>query len=182
MRMTENTEGDWRERWNAFTGSGHFDEIKHPEGGYYSETYRSVLSLSPDVLPEGFDGSRSLLTAIYFLLRNDEFSALHRLKSDEMWHFYDGLQLRVHVIDPGGRYTWFRLGREAERGDVLQAVVPAGCWFGATLEIPDTWVLAGCVVSPGFDFRDFELATRDELLRLYPMHRELIVRLIREES
>ena len=140
------------------------------------------MSLSPDVLPEGFDGSRSLLTAIYFLLRNDEFSALHRLKSDEMWHFYDGSQLRVHMIEPGGRYTWFRLGREAERGDVLQAVVPAGCWFGATLEIPDTWVLAGCVVSPGFDFRDFELAHRDELLRLYPMHRELIVRLIREES
>ena len=154
---------------------------KHPEGGYYSETYRSEMSLPQDVLPEGFDGSRSLLTAIYFLLRNEDFSALHRLKSDEMWHFYDGSPLRVHMIEPGGRYTWHRLGREAERGDILQAVVPAGCWFGATLEEPGTWSLVGCVVSPGFDFRDFELATRDELLQLYPMHRELILGLTREE-
>ena len=152
---------------------------KHPEGGFYSETYRSELSLPSKILPQGTEGERSLMTAIYFLLCGDEFSALHRLKSDEMWHFYDGSPLQVHMIDKEGHYTWFRLGRDADAGDVLQGVVPGGCWFGATLVESGSWALVGCVVAPGFDFRDFELADRRELLRLYPVQKTLIERLTR---
>jgi predicted cupin superfamily sugar epimerase len=154
---------------------------KHPEGGFYSETYRSEVRLPLDISPKETVGQRSLMTSIYYLLCGDEFSALHRLKSDEMWHFYDGYPLCVHMLDGQGHHTWFRLGRDADAGDVLQCVVPGGCWFGAALLDPGTWALVGCVVAPGFDFRDFELADRRELLRLYPRHRDLIVRLTREE-
>jgi predicted cupin superfamily sugar epimerase len=151
--------------------------IEHPEGGYYRETYRSPLLL--DTLPADFSGPRSASTAIYFLLCGDEFSALHRIRSDELWHFYVGGSLTIHCIYPEGLYSEMRLGPDSERGEVFQAVVRAGCWFGATLRAAGTWALVGCTVAPGFDFRDFELAVREELIRRYPQHRVIIQRLTR---
>ena len=153
---------------------------KHPEGGYYRETYRSEESLAAENLPERFSGGeRSLSTSIYFLLAGDDFSALHRIKSDEVWHFYAGETLVIHVLDQSGRYTRHRLGNSC-KGDVsFQVVVKAGCWFGVSLEKPETFALVGCTVSPGFDFRDFELAERGEMLRLYPGARQIIEKLTR---
>lgn len=153
---------------------------KHPEGGYYRETYRSEDSLPAENLPERFSGGeRSLATAIYFLLAGEDFSALHRIKSDEVWHFYAGGTLVIHVLDQSGQYTRHRLGNVGD-GDVsFQVVVKAGCWFGATLEAPDTYALVGCTVSPGFDFRDFELAEREQLLGQFPDAGEIITRLSR---
>jgi len=153
---------------------------KHPEGGYYRETYRSEDSLAAENLPERFSGGeRSLSTAIYFLLAGEDFSALHRIKSDEVWHFYAGGTLVIHVLDQSGCYTRQRLGNACD-GDVsFQVVVKAGCWFGASLEMPGTFALVGCTVSPGFDFRDFELAERGEMFRLYPGAKVIIEKLTR---
>jgi predicted cupin superfamily sugar epimerase len=151
----------------------------HPEGGYYRETYRSAEVLPKATLPDRFKGDRSFSTAIYFLLEGDDFSALHRINQEEVWHFYDGSSLTVHVIDPQGNYTALRVGLDLDRGETPQAVVPAGCLFGATVNDPHSYALAGCTVAPGFDFADMEIPGRAELCRLYPQHREIIERLTR---
>jgi predicted cupin superfamily sugar epimerase len=152
----------------------------HPEGGYFRETYRSDEIIARDHLPSRFGGDRSFSTAIYFLLESGDFSALHTIKQDEVWHFYDGSPLTVHVIDPDGGYTAIRLGRDITAGEVPQAVVRAGRLFGAALDDADAFALVGCTVAPGFDFADFELADRGQLLARYPQHRSLIERLARE--
>jgi predicted cupin superfamily sugar epimerase len=150
----------------------------HPEGGYFRETYRAPLTLPRSALP-GHGGDRAASTAIYFLLAGDQFSAFHRIRSDELWHFYAGSTLIVHVITPDGEYRQIRLGSSADQGEHFQAVVPAGCWFGSSLLDPNKYALVGCTVAPGFDFADFEMAKRDELIAHYPQHRAIIERLTR---
>lgn len=152
----------------------------HPEGGYFRQTYRADLVIAPEALPVGFSGARPVSTAIYFLLHGDNFSAFHRLRSDELWHFYAGGTLEVHVIEEGGRYSEILLGNDAEAGESFQVPVKAGCWFGSRVRDEKSWALVGCTVAPGFDFADFELGKRDELVRLYPQHGEVLARLTRE--
>lgn len=151
----------------------------HPEGGYFRETYRSPVVIDRSDLADLDDGPRSVATSIYFLLTSENFSALHRLRSDEIWNFHAGNSLTVHVIHPDGRYQALRVGLEPETGATPQAVVPAGCWFGSTVEEPAGYALVGCTVAPGFDFADFELADRADLLKQYPRHADLIRRLTR---
>lgn len=155
------------------------DLKRHPEGGYYRETYRCGEMIAREHLPERFAGDRSFSTAIYFLLAGDDFSAFHRIRQDEVWHFYDGSALAVHVIDRQGGYTELKLGRNADRGEALQRVVPAGSVFGAALADPRTYALAGCTVAPGFDFADLEIPQRSDLLSRFPQHRAIIERLTR---
>ncbi|MFZ0772902.1 MAG: cupin domain-containing protein [Candidatus Sulfotelmatobacter sp.] len=152
----------------------------HPEGGYFRQTYRADLVLGKGSLPEQFTGARAASTAIYFLLEGENFSAFHRLRSDEVWHFYVGATLVLHVIDENGQYSEIYLGSDAEAGEVLQAVVKAGCWFGSRVRDGKGFALVGCTVAPGFDFEDFELAKREELVRAYPQHRKVIEGLARE--
>jgi predicted cupin superfamily sugar epimerase len=147
---------------------------RHPEGGYYKETYRSGELITPAGLPERFHGPRCFSTAIYFLLSGQEVSHLHRIKSDEIWHFYEGDTLSIHVIEPDGKYWNIRLGQDIASGGTLQGVVPAGCWFGAKVEDPGSYCLAGCTVAPGFEFEDFEMADRDTMIEVYPHLREII--------
>ncbi len=217
---------------------------RHPEGGYFRQTYKSALRIVPEPPrsqpPEenagrvgqtqtrveqpsrvgeskiptlaaktaarvghparrvgqsglsGFSGPRAASTAIYFLLGGEDFSAFHRLRSDEMWHFYAGSALVVHVIDAAGEYSSVLLGNDPERGEVFQAVVKAGCWFASEVARDShvsqkrrdmghpTYALVGCTVAPGFEFEDFELAKREELVRQFPKHRKLIEKLTRE--
>lgn len=153
--------------------------VRHPEGGYYRETYRSKESIAREHLPERFGGDRAFSTAIYFLLPTGEFSAFHRIKHDEAWHFYEGSVLTLHVIDPKGEYSTMTLGRDVERGEALQAVVAAGCLFGASVDDPDSYALVGCTAAPGFDFDDFEMPGREELLERYPQHTGIIEKLTR---
>ncbi|HEY3308267.1 MAG TPA: cupin domain-containing protein [Desulfuromonadaceae bacterium] len=155
------------------------DLARHPEGGFFKESYRSAEVIPLCGLPERFDEERSFSTAIYFLLNGDDISALHRIKSDELWHFYDGVSLALQIIDLQGSHYSILLGRDLEKGEQLQAVVPAGCWFGAELADSDDYALVGCSVAPGFDFNDFELATNTELVALFPQHEALIGRLTR---
>jgi len=152
----------------------------HPEGGYFRVTYQSSLTIVQDALPSVFHGNRSASTAIYFLLAEKDFSAFHRIASDELWHFYAGSALMVYVIDPEGNYSELHLGDGFEAGEVFQAVVKAGCWFASRLKNRAGFALVGCTVAPGFDFADFEMAKRSELIATYPEHRTLIEELTRE--
>ena len=144
--------------------------LPHPEGGYFKETYRS----------KGFtnnpwhEGPRSLCTGIYFLLTSVNFSALHRIKSDEMWHFYAGDAIEIVEIDLEGSLILTQLGNQFERGQVPQYVVKAGHWFGSRVYADGQAGLVGCTVSPGFDFADFEMGERSELISTFPQHHTLI--------
>lgn len=152
---------------------------RHPEGGYFRETYRSDETVDGQALPDRFGGARAFCTAIYFLLEGRDFSAFHRIRSDEIWHFYAGAPLTIHVIAPAGAYSAAVLGRGVETGETFQTVVKAGCWFGALVSDATSYSLVGCTVAPGFAFEDFELASRHELLARYPQHSVLIERLTR---
>jgi predicted cupin superfamily sugar epimerase len=145
----------------------------HPEGGYFRETYRASENVAAAALPLRFGGARSISTAIYFLLEAGQCSRLHRIKADEVWHFYAGDPLDVVEIGPTGSLKTTRLGD----GLVYQHVVPAGAWFGATPAEGGRFSLVGCTVAPGFDFADFELADRAALLAEYPRHQDWIRRL-----
>jgi len=157
----------------------HLGLAPHPEGGWFRETYRSAETIPEAGLPTRFQGARSLSTAILFLLESGDISALHRLKSDEIWHFHDGLPVRVHVITPEGDYRALLLGRDPSEGEQFQAVVPAGCWFGAETTGAEGFSLVGCTVAPGFAFSDFDMAERAGLMALFPHHEALIRRLTR---
>ena len=133
-----------------------YNMIPHPEGGYFKENYRAIESIPRIGLPERFDGERSFSTAIYFLLEKGNFSAFHKIKSDECWHFYAGETLWIHVIQPSGILETIQLGSDCMNGEQFQAVVPAECWFASEPAPATTYSLVGCTVAPGFDFVDFE--------------------------
>jgi predicted cupin superfamily sugar epimerase len=99
-----------------------------------------------------------------------------------MWHFYTGASLTIHELDESGGYSQHTLGCDGEKGEVFQIVIKAGSWFGATLENADSFALVGCTVAPGFDFRDFEMGDRADLIRLYPDHRSLIEKVTRVDG
>lgn len=150
------------------------DLQKHPEGGYFKETYRSE-GIIPQASLEGYSGDRNYSTGIYFLLQGDDFSAFHRISSDEMWHFYVGQALDIYVLDDKTKsIQTIRLGNKIESGEVFQVLIPANHWFAARLVYPDSFALVGCTVAPGFDFQDFEMAEVRTLVEEYPQHRALI--------
>ena len=149
----------------------------HPEGGFFKETYRAGEGIASAHLPARFGGDRAFATAIYFLLEGRQVSRLHRIRSDEVWHYHAGGPLVVHAIAPDGARTAAALGLDVEAGQTPQHVVPAGHWFGATLETGADYALVSCTVAPGFDFAELELAHRDALLARYPQHAALIERL-----
>lgn len=152
------------------------------EGGYFRQVYRASEGVGPPHLPERFKGPRVFSTSIYYLLPGSEFSAFHRLKSDEIWHFYFGSPLTIHIIDCTGTVVHKNLGPDPEQGQAFQVVVGAGEWFAASVDDPSGFTLAGCTVSPGFDYEDHELAERDDLIGRYPQHRSIIERFTRQGS
>ncbi|MEW7292696.1 cupin domain-containing protein [Aquimarina sp. 2304DJ70-9] len=151
----------------------------HPEGGFYKETYRSNGVIPQNTLDKEFTGDRNYCTAIYFLLTSENFSAFHRIKQDEIWHYYSGSSLYVHVINPDGKYNRFTVGMNLDREELPQLVVPAGCWFASSVKDTNSYSLVGCTVSPGFDFDDFELAERSTLIKEFPDHNEVITQYTR---
>jgi predicted cupin superfamily sugar epimerase len=153
------------------------DLVPHPEGGYFKETYRSIGEINQDSLGQNYNGKRHFSTCIYFLLTSDKFSALHRIQQDEIWHFYDGSSIRLHIISESGIHTTHLIGRDFDKGEVPQFVVPGGCWFAGEVVEQDAYSLIGCTVSPGFDFKDFELQSRKDLVSLFPDQEEPITRL-----
>ena len=142
-----------------------FGLTPHPEGGFYKETYRSPLTLN---VASPFSGPRAASTAIYYLLTGGAKSAFHRIRSDEVWHFYEGGPLKIIDVDPeSGQVCETILGPPAQ-GGIYQHVVPAGRWFGSIPMPGVAYSFVGCTVAPGFDFADFELAETDAFLKHYP--------------
>lgn len=151
----------------------------HPEGGYYRQTYQSAEYISRTALPDRFAGERSISTAIFYLLQQGDFSAFHRIKSDECWHFYSGGTLLIHVIKKNGDYFRAKLGKNIREGEIFQHVVPAEAWFAVEPAPETAFALTGCTVAPGFDFSDFEIGDKQTLLSLFPQHARIIERLTR---
>jgi len=142
--------------------------IEHPEGGYYKETYRSSQRIETD-----FKETRNICTAIYFLLENDNRSVFHRLQSDELWFFHLGEPLEILLIIDG-KVNIIALGNRPDRGEVLQAMIPANTWFASGVKDANGYSLVSCTVAPGFDFADFELAKKNDLIKEYPDLKETI--------
>lgn len=149
----------------------------HPEGGFFREMYRSRETL--DTPGEAFPSGRNLSTSIYYLLGSDDRSLFHRIRSDEVWHHYEGSAMMIHMIRQDSLYEAVVLGKELSSGQRPQFVVPAGVWFGVTVEEPDSFSLCGCTVAPGFDFRDFEMADRYRMLQAFPEHEAVVMKLTR---
>ncbi|MBM6615401.1 cupin domain-containing protein [Desemzia sp. RIT804] len=146
----------------------------HPEGGFFKQLYKSDQSSTT------WDNrDRPYYTSIYFLLNQVSPSHFHRLKSDEIWYYHTGDALTVHMIHPNGTYEAVKLGLAADKGEVLQYVVPKGTIFGSSVESEksDAFSLVSCMVSPGFEYHDFELFTQAELLNDYPDHKDIIEQL-----
>jgi uncharacterized protein len=152
---------------------------KHPEGGYFKEVYRSEESIPVHSLHERYSGDRNHSTSIYFLITSSEFSAFHRIKSDETWHFYSGSSLTLHMIDGKGKYSSVKLGTNPDSGELFQFTIPYGVWFAAEVNKPGSYALVGCTVAPGFYYDDFELGKIEELLKLFPQHEEVIEKFTR---
>jgi len=153
--------------------------VSHIEGGAYREVYRSTLTISRSCLPVLFQGDRNVSTGIYFLLEQGQFSAFHRIASDECWHFYFGDPLLIYEITHAGKLVTHRLGSNVENGESFQTMVMAGSWFASVPAEGSEYALVGCTVSPGFDFAEFELANVDSLSRQFPDHAALIRKLTR---
>jgi predicted cupin superfamily sugar epimerase len=151
----------------------------HPEGGYYRETYRSDGKIKKENLSSRYSGERNYSTCIYFLLTSGSFSAFHRIVQDEVWHYYDGFPVILHLINPDGKYSNISIGRDIELGEIPQFVIPGGTWFAAEVSAGNEFSLVGCTVSPGFDFLDFELPGRQELIFKFPHLLDIITRLTR---
>ncbi len=147
----------------------------HPEGGYFKETFRSNGEIPQNALePHGFKGARCFSTSIYFLLPGTTFSALHRILSDETWYFHAGAPLEVYMLFDDGTLKVEKIGPSFTNGESFQYTVPARCWFCSRSVDVDGFTLVGCQVAPGFDFQDFELAKRDELINTFPQHVDFI--------
>ncbi len=154
----------------------HFNMTSHPEGGAFVETYKSPLA----VYANGFKAERSSSTGIFFLIDGNDFSAFHRIQSDEMWHFYLGGPLVIVEITPSGELIETVVGNDILNDEKLQYVVKAGHWFASYPKDHSKCSLVGCTVAPGFEFEDFELGTSKDMIQLYPTHEELITKLTRQ--
>lgn len=161
-------------KYNAQYWKDKLNLESHVEGGSFREIYRAEHVLPKEVLKPGHHGDRAASTSIYFLLEHGQFSAFHRIASDELWHFYDGATLCVYEIMKDGQLIKHLLGKDIDKGERPQLVIQAGSWFGSRVEEEGGYTLCGCTVAPGFDFADFELAHREELIQEFPQHTSII--------
>ena len=147
--------------------------IKHPEGGYYKENYRSDIYFK-----NSQNKKRSLATSIYYLLEGNDFSSFHKIKSDEIWHFYYGSNIIVHVIGKNSNLSSNIIGNNIQNGnEKIQMLIEKDSWFAAEVENKSMYSLVGCTVIPGFEFDDFELAKKEEMVQKYPLYENIIRRL-----
>jgi predicted cupin superfamily sugar epimerase len=153
----------------------------HPrEKGFFVETYRSPEKLTWESLSARYDGTRSCSTAIYFLLTQGGFSELHRLKSDEIFHFYSGSAAELLLLYPDGEGQLIRFGYDLQNEERPQIVIPAGCWQG--MKTTGEYTLFGCTVSPGFEYSDYEQGERAFLMEKYPQFAETIIQLTENKN
>lgn len=147
---------------------------RHVEGGSFAETYRSPIILEQNLIGENFKGNRNASTAIYFLLEEGQFSAFHKIASDELWHFYAGNPLSIYELNQEGELHCHQLGNNLEAGESFQILIKAGNWFGSRCEVKNGFSLVSCTVAPGFDFEDFEMAKKVDLIMAFPLHQSIL--------
>ncbi|MEO2061544.1 MAG: cupin domain-containing protein [Christiangramia sp.] len=152
----------------------------HPEGGYFREIYRSPEIIPKKALKNNYSGDRNVCTSIYFLLTSESFSAFHKIHQDEIWHFYQGSRISLQIISASGEHSEIMIGNNLQKNEHLQYVVPGGNYFAASVQEPDSFALIGCTVAPGFDFDDFYIPKREELLKKFPRHANVIHQYTRE--
>ena len=155
------------ERWIRALGLA-----PHPEGGWFRETYRSAERLAASALPSRFDGERSLATSIAYLLAAGECSHFHRLRADETWWHHAGGAMHLYCLGEPSQPV-------VVGSDSPQATVPHGTWFAAEPEPGASFALVGCGVAPGFEFTDFQLGRRADLLAAFPRDRVIVERFTR---
>ena len=152
----------------------HLQLKPHPEGGFYHEGYKSSIEISLKSLPIGYKSPHRLATSIYYLLRSEDISRLHRLRSDELWFFHTGSPIKVIYLDTEGKKHSFILGDNYEKAELFSVLIPAGCIFCAEVTNPYSYGLVSCVVTPGFKFEDFEMFEKEDLIQAYPKHADFI--------
>ncbi|CAG8466058.1 7141_t:CDS:1 [Ambispora leptoticha] len=153
----------------------------HPEGGYYLQIYQDKSIIKQSGLPDKFDGDRSCLTSIYYLLEGKDFSAFHRIKSDEVWHYYTGSTgVKIYEIKTDGELIVHQLGQILDKGEKFVSAIEKSSWCSAELSNPSAgFALVGCTVAPGFEYQDLEIATFKNLSEQFPQHTEIIKKLTR---
>lgn len=144
------------------------------EGGYYYESYRSDEFIKKEGLPERYTKDKQFGTAIYFLLTSDQKGIMHKVLSDELFHFYLGDPVQMLLLYPNGNSNIVFLGNNILAGQRIQMTVPGGVWQGTRLVDGGEFALMGTTVSPAFDFEDFEAGNRKDLIQQFPQHKELI--------
>ncbi len=155
----------------------HLNLSPHPEGGYYKELYRSNEIIKAANLPGRYKTARTFSTSIYFLLKKNQVSVFHKIKSDEIWHYYDGCGVKIYIIEKNGIINEILLGNKLKNGQLPQVVIYKNSWFGAELLDKSSFCLMGCTVSPGFNYEDLQLGEREKLLNLFPRHEKIIKKL-----
>jgi predicted cupin superfamily sugar epimerase len=165
----------------------HLNLQPHPEGGYYKEVFRSKevvlrtnsVDFSARAATFGANPNiaKQACTSIHYLLEGEDFSGFHRLASDELWYFHKGEPLHIHVINDQGTHTTIELS-DSPTGN-LQAVIPPNTWFAAEIPSHRGFSLVSCAVAPGFDFAEFEMAKKKQLIEQYSEHKALLERLCR---
>ncbi len=148
----------------------------HVEGGYFIETYKNPYTISGGQLDKNVDGDRPLSSSIYYLLKSGQYSQFHQLKFDELWFYHDGSSLQIYLIDDSGNLEEIILGPDVSKGQTPQLLVKSGIILGAEVIDKDSYSLVSCVVSPAFDYRDFTLFDKEELIKKFPYHEKLIRR------
>lgn len=165
----EDLASDWIKKLELFP---------HPEGGYFKEIYRAEESINKSALDKKFTGDRNHSTAIYYLLEEGDFSCFHKIKSDEIWHHYDGGVIHIYYLK-NQEIKLLKLGMNLEEDERPVCIVPKNTWFAAELAPHTDYALAGCTVAPGFDFQDFEMASIDQLQDYLKLDSKLIQRFIK---
>lgn len=151
------------------------------EGGFYTLTYKSEETVGEYALPSRYSGKRAFGSAIYFLITPESFSAIHKLKTDEIWHFYLGDTVEMLQLYPDGSGNLLNIGNDLANGIYPQVLVNKDIWQGAKLKEGGKWALLGNTLAPGYEDSDFELAKREDLLKAYPDFREMIFALTRSD-
>jgi predicted cupin superfamily sugar epimerase len=151
---------------------------KHLEGGYFSEKYRSEHIIN--LVIDGVKKQRNCAASIYFLLSKGDFSAFHKLSCDELWNYHSGSPVIIITIDNKGKLMKYRLGKNIKRNEKPQLLIKSGLWFAAVPANKNYYSLVSCITVPAFDYKDFQLAKRSELLKRFPQHKDVIEEFTRE--
>jgi len=151
---------------------------RHIEGGYFRESYKAIEKIEKQSLPDRYDGNRSFSSSIYYLLKYDEVSKIHRILSDEMWYFHCGSSATLYMFGNNQSMVIKKLGLKIDEFEFPQVLIPKGTYFGAEVNDKKSFILASCHVSPGFDYNDYNIPKKELMISEYPKYTNIINKLL----